>query len=179
MEQKSTSSVCKEEFLSSGAEGGLCHGENNVPGLLCLFEQNYLKLLRQFTLCKLNSGPKSHGHIPGSSRGNKAAQGKPSVTPGAGLPQGPGQVFHVRLKCGKEAAQGISSFHSHCKVTYWDFFFNSPFNLCWSWKCWSFGSKLQLSSFQLSNKSFKWKSQDPRISSLLLKHELREVLKTK
>lgn len=29
--------------------------------------------------------------------------------------------------------------------------------MCWSWTCLSFGSKLQLSSFQLSNISFKWK----------------------
>lgn len=34
--------------------------------------------------------------------------------------------------------------------------------MCWSWKCLSFGSKLQLSSFQLSNISFKWKSQIPK-----------------
>lgn len=102
---------------SRGGHFQLCHEDISVPGLLCLFEQSYLKLLRQFPLCKLNVGLKSHGHIPGSSRGNKAAQGKPGVTPGAG------QVFHVRL----EAAQGISSSHSqaqkHYKVTYWDFFF--------------------------------------------------------
>lgn len=134
---KPQSSVCRRECLSSRAEHfQLCHGENDVPGLFCLFEQNYLKLLRQFTLCKLNFALKSHGHIPGSSRGNKAAQGKPSVTPGAGLPRGAGQVFQVRQKCGMEGAQGISSFHSQaqkrCKVTYWDFFFfvNSPFSLC-------------------------------------------------
>lgn len=174
MEQKSHSSVCRREFLSSRAEGRhfqLCHEGNDVPGLLCLFEQkNYLKLLRQFTLCKLNFALKSHGHIPGSCRGNKAAEGKPSVTPGAGLPRGAGQVFHVRQKCGMEGAQGISSFHSQaqnrCKVTYWDFiffFFKFSFQfVCWSWKCLSFGSKLQLSSFQLSNISFKWKSQIPK-----------------
>lgn len=48
----------------------LCREGNDVPGLLCLFEQNYLKLLRQFTLYKLNFALKSHGRIPGSSRGS-------------------------------------------------------------------------------------------------------------
>lgn len=68
------SSVCKEGVSQLWSRGGLCHAENNVPGLLCLFEQSYLRLLREFTLCKLNFGPKSHGHVPEAIKQHKAKQ---------------------------------------------------------------------------------------------------------